>query len=115
MKIFGGDGFSSATPRETIEDLSSTCGSRRMLPVARRDGRAARLEGFNGRYIVFVKNTFPRDLSMEGRRSPWTRLTGRPTRWQRRPFHRMGRGGGVPQTPDGFNINDQCGSQHSAA
>ena len=35
-------------------------------PTADKVGRAFRLDDARGRYIVFLKNTFPRELTLEG-------------------------------------------------
>ena len=67
IKIFNSAGFKlSDEQEETIEDLilndklTSSCRRREDM------GQAFRMEDVQGRYIVFLKNTFPRELSMEG-------------------------------------------------
>ncbi len=37
-----------------------------MVPPAKEMGRAYRMEDATGRYTVFLKHSFPRELSMEG-------------------------------------------------
>ena len=67
IKIFSGEGFKlSDEQEETIERLLLNNELADKLPSAADMGRAYRMEDAPGRYIVFVKSTFPRHLSMEG-------------------------------------------------
>lgn len=60
IKIFGSNGYKlSDEQEETIEDLILNDRLNEYLPPASGIGKAFRLEGVIGRYIVFVKNTFP--------------------------------------------------------
>ena len=115
LKIFGGDGFKlSGAQEKVIEDLIIGKKLTSMLPTARDMGRAARLEGINGRYIVFVKNTFPRNLSMEGMKIALDTANGATYKVAPDAFTELGADVEViHKTPDGFNINDQCGSQYT--
>ena len=64
IKIFSGDGFKLSDEQEAeIEELilgrqAARDGARRRTEM----GRAYRLDDAHGRYIVFLKNTFPREL-----------------------------------------------------
>lgn len=66
IKLFGADGYKLPdTLEEAIEarldqDLSN------QLPPSDQIGRARRLDDAAGRYIEFLKNSFPRGLSLEG-------------------------------------------------
>ena len=115
LKIFGGDGFKlNDAQEEVIEDLILNNKLTDMLPAARDMGRAARIEGVNGRYIVFLKNTFPRNLSMEGMKIALDTANGATYRVAPDAFTELGADVEViHKTPDGMNINDQCGSQHT--
>ncbi|HQI82395.1 MAG TPA: phosphoglucosamine mutase, partial [Deltaproteobacteria bacterium] len=67
IKIFGGNGFKLSDEQEnTIEDLMLGGKLADYLPASKDMGQAFRMEDVNGRYVVFLKNTFPRELSMEG-------------------------------------------------
>jgi phosphoglucosamine mutase len=67
LKIFGGSGYKlTDAQEEVIEDVILNRRLADLLPAARDMGKAARIEDANGRYIVFLKNTFPRNLSMDG-------------------------------------------------
>jgi phosphoglucosamine mutase len=115
LKIFGGDGFKlNDAQEEVIEDLILNNRLTDMLPAAKDMGRAARIEGVNGRYIVFLKNTFPRNLSMEGMKIALDTANGATYRVAPDAFTELGADVEViHKTPDGMNINDQCGSQHT--
>ena len=67
IKFFGHDGFKLPDELERrIEELiaSGELASHRAPPD--EIGRASRIEDAAGRYIVFLKNTFPVELSLEG-------------------------------------------------
>ena len=115
LKIFGGDGFKlTDAQEEVIEDLILNNKLTDMLPAAKDMGRAARIEGVNGRYIVFLKNTFPRSLSLEGMKIALDTANGATYRVAPDAFVELGADVEViHKTPDGMNINDQCGSQHT--
>ena len=67
IKFFWRDGFK--LPDETegeMEDLVAQNRIDHLRPTATKIGRAVRLEDARGRYVVFLKNTFPRELTLEG-------------------------------------------------
>ncbi|HLZ19992.1 MAG TPA: phosphoglucosamine mutase, partial [Smithellaceae bacterium] len=67
LKIFNADGFKLTDAQEdAIEDLIYADKLNALLPRANAMGKAVRIDDIHGRYIVFLKNSFPRDLSMEG-------------------------------------------------
>src|SRR5512141_254628 len=60
IKFFWRDGFKLPDETEAkIEDLVSSGAMDHLRPTATKIGRAVRLEDARGRYIVFLKNTFP--------------------------------------------------------
>ncbi len=115
LKIFGGDGFKLTDEQENvIEDLILNNKLKDMMATGPNIGRAWRPEGVNGRYIVFAKNTFPRNLSMEGMKIVLDTANGATYRVAPDTFHELGADVEViSKTPNGININDQCGSQHT--
>ena len=115
LKIFGGDGYKLTDDQEdVIEDLILNNKLSDLLPKGQDIGKAFRLEGVNGRYIVFVKNTFPRDLTMEGMKIVLDTANGATYRVAADTFTELGADVEViNKTPNGTNINDQCGSQHT--
>ena len=115
LKIFGGDGYKLSDDQEdVIEDLILNNKLSDLLPTGQNIGKAFRLEGVNGRYIVFAKNTFPRHLSMEGMKIVLDTANGATYRVAPDTFTELGANVEViHKTPNGVNINDKCGSQHT--
>jgi phosphoglucosamine mutase len=115
LKIFGGDGYKLSDNQENvIEDLILNNKLADLLPKGQDIGKAFRLEGVNGRYIVFAKNTFPRNLTMEGMKIVLDTANGATYRVAPDTFMELGADVEViHKTPNGTNINDQCGSQHT--
>src|SRR5262249_32963358 len=67
IKFFWRDGFK--LPDETEEKLEELVTSGQIdeiRPTADKIGKAFRLDDARGRYIVFLKNTFPRELTLDG-------------------------------------------------
>ncbi|MDD3248956.1 MAG: phosphoglucosamine mutase [Smithellaceae bacterium] len=115
LKIFGGDGYKLSDEQESrIEDMVL---NNKLNSLASRGldiGKAYRPEGVNGRYIVFAKNTFPRNLSMEGMKIVLDTANGATYKVAPDTFHELGANIEViHKTPNGTNINDGCGSQHT--
>jgi len=113
IKIFSGNGFKlSDEQEETIEKLILSGKLPEMVPEAKEMGRAYRMEDALGRYIVFLKNTFPRNLSMEGMKIVIDAANGATYRVCPAAFTELGASVDViHNNPDGLNINDNCGSQ----
>jgi len=115
IKIFSGNGFKlSDEQEETIEKLILSGKLPEMVPEAKEMGRAYRMEDALGRYIVFLKNTFPRDLSMEGMKIVIDAANGATYRVAPATFTELGAQVDVIHNdPNGLNINENCGSQHT--
>ncbi len=115
LKIFSGNGLKlSDQQEETIENLILGNQLSKKVPPTREMGRAYRLEDVHGRYIVFLKNTFPRDLSMEGMKMVLDTANGATYKVAPETFFELGAEVEViHNTPNGLNINDHCGSQHT--
>ncbi|HYR20135.1 MAG TPA: phosphoglucosamine mutase [Myxococcales bacterium] len=67
IKFFNRDGFK--LPDETemkIEELIANDELHHLRPTATSIGKAFRIEDAGGRYVVFAKSTFPKDLTLEG-------------------------------------------------
>ena len=76
-------------------------------------GKARRIVDGPGRYIVYLKNSFPQDLSLEGVHVVLDCANGATYRVAPLIFEELGAtvtATGV--TPNGTNINDKCGSLH---
>jgi phosphoglucosamine mutase len=115
LKIFSGNGFKLTDEEEAaIEDLILNKKLRDILPAAKGMGKAFRMEDVQGRYIVFLKNTFPRNLSMEGMKIVLDTANGAAYRVAPAAFTELGAEVEVlHNNPNGLNINDKCGSQHT--
>ncbi len=112
IKLFGPDGFKLSDETETeIEAVmdSQDIGTRLAEPA--KLGRATRLEDAGGRYIENAKNTFPRGLRLDGLKVVVDCANGAAYRVAPSVLYELG-ATVVPVgvTPDGFNINDGCGS-----
>jgi phosphoglucosamine mutase len=115
IKIFDRNGFKlSDEQEETIEDLILNDRLTDFLPPPKEMGQAFRIEDVHGRYIVFLKNTFPRDLSMEGMKVVLDVANGATYKVAPVAFFELGADvETIHNTPNGLNINDNCGSQHT--
>jgi len=115
IKIFSGAGFKLSDEQEdTIEGLMVGGKLPEMVPAAKDMGRAYRMEDAPGRYIVFLKNTFPRDLSMEGMKIVLDTANGATYRVAPATFTELGANVDViHNNPSGLNINENCGSQYT--
>jgi phosphoglucosamine mutase len=69
IKIFGRDGFKLPTTEEKqLEDLVWNGDLSSMLPTAEGVGKTTRIDDAIGRYVVYVKNTYPQELTLQGLR-----------------------------------------------
>jgi phosphoglucosamine mutase len=116
IKLFGPDGYKlSDQVEEEIEALIEN-GLTDHLAPAPGLGRAWRLEDARGRYIEFVKYTFPRGLRLDGLRLVVDCANGAAYKVAPRVFHELG-ADVIPMAiePDGTNINRDCGATSPAA
>jgi phosphoglucosamine mutase len=115
IKIFGPDGFKLPDALEDeIEDIIRSGRIKELRPVANEVGRAKRIDDAIGRYIVFCKNTFPDELSLEGLRIVLDCANGATYKVAPIIFEELGAEVfAIHNNPDGTNINDNCGSQHT--
>jgi phosphoglucosamine mutase len=115
IKIFSSSGFKLSDAQEAaIEDLILSNTLHGLVPPVKDMGQAFRLEDVHGRYIVFLKNTFPRDLSIEGMRIVLDTANGATYKVAPETFWELGADIRVTHnSPNGININDKCGSQHT--
>lgn len=116
IKLFGPDGYKLSDQAEaTIEELMDNGLSSHLAPPGKL-GRARRLEDALGRYIEFVKNTFPRGLQLEGLKVVVDCAHGAAYRVAPTVLWELGAEViKIGVEPDGFNINRGCGSLASDA
>lgn len=115
IKIFSrtGDKLPDAVEDE-LEELMSSGHIHDVRPTAREIGRARRIDDAVGRYIVFCKNTFPETLTLEGLRIVLDCSNGATYKVAPIIFSELGAEvTAIHNEPDGYNINDNCGSQHT--
>ncbi|MEN6616478.1 MAG: phosphoglucosamine mutase [Syntrophorhabdus sp.] len=115
IKIFSGNGFKlSDEQEEAIEELMLSNTLHKLVPPVREMGQAFRIDDVLGRYIVFLKNTFPRDLSIEGMKVVIDASNGATYKVAPDTFWELGADIDViHNNPNGININDGCGSQYT--
>lgn len=114
IKFFWRDGFKLPDETEArIEALISSREIDRIRPTATKIGRAVRWDDARGRYVVFLKNTFPRDLTLEGLTLVVDCANGASYKTAPAVLEELG-AKVVPLsvTPDGKNINHKCGALH---
>ena len=117
IKIFNGSGFKLSDDQENrIEAylLSSEKGGR--AAAAAQAGKLLRLDDAAGRYVDFLKSTFPRRLNPEGMKIVLDCANGATYRVAPEVFLELGvEAAALFDKPDGKNINLDCGSQHPEA
>jgi len=112
IKFFSHDGYK--LPDEVEDRIEALIGSGELdNHRARPDelGRASRIEDAAGRYIVFLKKTFPVDQTLDGMRIVLDCANGAAYRVGPTMFQELGAevfASGVE--PNGYNINKGCGS-----
>jgi len=112
IKFFGRDGFKLPDDVESrIEGLMYGEHLKENRPPSPQIGKAHRIDDATGRYIVYLKSTFPARLSLEGLRIVVDCANGAAYRIAPQVFAELG-AEVIPigVSPDGVNINDQCGS-----
>jgi phosphoglucosamine mutase len=84
-----------------------------LRPTANRIGKATRINDAGGRYVVFVKSLFPRDLTLEGLTIVVDCAHGAAYKVAPLVFEELGaKVVTLNARPDGKNINDGCGAVH---
>ena len=114
IKFFSRDGFKLPDEVEfKIEDLIFSKKIDSLRPVANEVGKAFRIDDAVGRYVVFLKNTFPQELDLTGMKIVLDCANGAAYKVAPAVFEELGAEVitlGVK--PNGTNINAGCGSLH---
>jgi len=115
IKIFSRHGFKLPDAEEDeIEEMIASGRIRDIRPTADDIGKAKRIDDAIGRYIVFCKNTFPEELSLEGMKIVLDCANGATYKVAPIIFSELGADvTSLHCEPDGININHHCGSQHT--
>ena len=114
IKIFSRDGFKLPDELELeIEELIFSQKMMALQPVAEEVGRARRIEDAKGRYIVFLKNTFPKKYTLDGFHLVLDCAHGATYGVAPHVFEELGaKVTSIGVSPDGKNINHGCGALH---
>ena len=116
IKVFGHDGFKipDAMERE-IEKLVLEGDLTQFLPPSNQVGRTRRIEDSQGRYILFVKNTFPLEYTLDGLRIVLDTANGAAYKVAPAIFQELGAEVlHLGNEPNGININDKVGALYPA-
>jgi phosphoglucosamine mutase len=112
IKIFSQDGFKLPDEMELqIEKLILSNHLHSLRPTASQVGKAHRIDDAIGRYVVFLKNTFPNHLKLDGLHIVLDCAHGAAYRVAPTVFEELGADViTIGVDPDGENINKNCGS-----
>ncbi|MDP7468955.1 MAG: phosphoglucosamine mutase [Alphaproteobacteria bacterium] len=116
IKLFGPEGYklSDTVEREIEERMDN--GVEAHLAASDQLGKAMRLDDAQGRYIEYVKNTFPKGLRLDGMKIVIDCAHGAAYRVAPLVLWELG-AEVIPigTQPDGFNINYDCGATEPQA
>ncbi len=114
IKIFSHDGFKLPDEVEAqIEKLISSNKMDSMRPTATEIGRVTRIDDVTSRYIVFLKNTFPKEMRLDGLRLVIDCANGAAYKCAPAVFEELGaKILLIGAEPNGENINRNCGALH---
>ncbi len=114
IKFFAATGFKLPDEVElAIEKLVLESSLDHLRPTATAIGKAFRIDDALGRYNVFVKNTFPRNLTLEGLKIAIDCANGSAYRVAPEVLSELGASVvAIGVDPDGENINRNCGAVH---
>ena len=114
IKFFSADGFKLPDEIELkIEKLIESKKIDSLRPTASEVGKAFRIDDAAGRYIVFLKNTFPQEMDLSGLKIVLDCANGAAYKVAPAVFEELG-AEVIPLgvKPNGTNINAGCGSTH---
>lgn len=114
IKFFSHDGFKLADSVEKeIERCFFSDELNHIRPTAEHVGKAYRIDDAIGRYIEFIKNSFPKGMTLDGLKIVLDVANGATYKVAPRIFFELGAEVHVyGDEPNGMNINDKCGALH---
>ena len=114
IKLFGPDGYKLSDEAE--RSIERRLGKEPKLAKADMVGRAKRIDDARGRYVHFVKSTLPDQLRLDGLKIVVDCANGAAYHVAPDALWELG-ADVIPLgvSPNGTNINDQCGSTHPQA
>ncbi|PVM81196.1 phosphoglucosamine mutase [Caulobacter radicis] len=116
IKLFGPDGYKLSDEQELKIEALMDEGLQEGLAAPRDLGRVKRIDDAQARYVEIVKATFPRHLSLSGLRIVIDCANGAAYKVAPTALYELGAEViSLGVTPDGTNINEECGSTHPDA
>jgi phosphoglucosamine mutase len=114
IKLFGPDGYKLSDEDELAIERRLSRKPRLAKPEA--VGRARRIDDARGRYIHYLKSTFPDHLRLDGLKVALDCAHGAAYHVAPEALWELGAEVvAIGVAPDGTNINDECGSTHPQA
>src|SRR5437667_7733045 len=116
IKFFRHDGYKLDDQiEEKIEQLVFNGEIDSIRPTANKIGRATRIDDALGRYVEFAKASFPRGMSLEEMRVAVDVANGSAYKSTPCVLRELGADVALANNqPNGINMNDVCGSMHTA-
>jgi phosphoglucosamine mutase len=116
IKLFGPDGYKLSDATEAKIEARMGQGLQEDLAQPKELGRVLRVDDAQARYVEIVKATFPRQLSLMGLRIVVDCANGAAYKVAPTALYELG-AEVIPLgvSPNGFNINEECGSTHPQA
>ncbi len=116
IKLFGPDGYKLSDEIEDRIEALIEQGTDLALASPSALGRAKRIDGVHDRYIEFAKRTLPRSMSLAGLRVVVECANGAADKVAPAALWELGAEVvAINVEPNGFNINEDCGSTDPAA
>jgi phosphoglucosamine mutase len=116
IKLFGPDGYKLSDEQELKIEALMDEGLQEGLATPRELGRVKRIDDAQARYVEIVKATFPRHLNLSGLRIVIDCANGAAYKVAPTALYELGAEViAIGDTPDGTNINEECGSTHPEA
>ena len=113
IKLFGPDGYKLSDEIEMRIEAMLDQDGEMQLADADALGRAKRVDGVHDRYIEFAKRTLPRSMSLSGLRIVIDCANGAAYKVAPAALWELGAEViAINDEPNGFNINQECGSTH---
>ena len=111
IKFFSPDGTKISD--EIQSEIEALMSEPMKVVESRELGKAYRMDDAVGRYVEFCKGTIPRRMNFKGLKVALDCANGAAYQSAPAAFHELGADIHVINNkPDGFNINEQCGSTH---
>ncbi len=116
IKLFGPDGYKLSDAHELQIEALMDEGLQEGLAEPRGLGRVKRIDDAQARYVEIIKATFPRNLNLSGMRVVIDCANGAAYKVAPTALYELGAEViEVGVSPDGTNINEECGSTHPGA